>query len=28
LLWVSAAIYVIGFFSAYLLGSILTKLDN
>jgi mercuric ion transport protein len=28
LLWVSAAIYVIGFFSAYLLGPILTKLDN
>jgi mercuric ion transport protein len=27
-LWVSAAIYVIGFFSAYLLGPILTKLDN
>jgi mercuric ion transport protein len=28
LLWVSAAIYAIGFFSAYLLGPILTKLDN
>jgi mercuric ion transport protein len=28
LLWVSAAIYIIGFFSAYLLGPILTKLDN
>ena len=28
LLWVSAVIYTIGFFSAYLLGPILTKLDN
>ena len=28
LLWVSAAIYVAGFFSAYILGPILTKLDN
>ena len=28
LLWVSAAIYVIGFFAAYLLGPILTKMDN
>ena len=28
LLWVSAAIYVVGFFSAYLLGPILTRLDN
>jgi len=28
LLWVSAAIYLVGFFSAYLLGPILTKLDN
>jgi mercuric ion transport protein len=28
LLWVSAAIYAIGFFSAYLLGPILSKLDN
>jgi mercuric ion transport protein len=28
LLWVSAAVYVVGFFSAYLLGPILTKLDN
>lgn len=28
LLWVSAAIYIVGFFSAYLLGLILTKLDN
>jgi hypothetical protein len=28
LLWVSATIYVVGFFSAYLLGPILTKLDN
>ena len=28
LLWFSAAIYAIGFFSAYLLGPILTKLDN
>lgn len=28
LLWVSAAIYVVGFFSAYLLGPILTKLDK
>jgi mercuric ion transport protein len=28
LLWVSAAIYVVGFFSAYILGPILTKLDN
>jgi mercuric ion transport protein len=28
LLWVSAALYVIGFFSAYLLGPILTTLDN
>ena len=28
LLWASAAIYVVGFFSAYLLGPILTKLDN
>jgi mercuric ion transport protein len=28
LLWVSAALYLVGFFSAYLLGSILTKLDN
>ena len=28
LLWVSAAIYVAGFFSAYILGPILTKFDN
>jgi mercuric ion transport protein len=28
LLWVSAAIYVVGLFSAYILGPILTKLDN
>jgi hypothetical protein len=28
LLRVSAAIYAIGFFSAYLLGPILSKLDN
>jgi mercuric ion transport protein len=28
LLWVSAAIYSVGFFSAYLLGPILTKLDG
>lgn len=28
LLWVSAAIYIVGFFSAYLLGPILTKLDS
>jgi mercuric ion transport protein len=28
LLWVSATIYLVGFFSAYLLGPILTKLDN
>jgi mercuric ion transport protein len=28
LLWVSAGIYIVGFFSAYLLGPILTKLDN
>jgi fucose permease len=28
LLWVSAAIYVLGFFFAYLLGPILTKLDD
>jgi mercuric ion transport protein len=28
LLWVSASIYVVGFFSAYILGPILTKLDN
>jgi mercuric ion transport protein len=28
LLWVSLAIYVVGFFSAYLLGPILTKLDK
>jgi hypothetical protein len=28
LLWVSAAIYVVGFFSAYILGPILTKFDN
>jgi mercuric ion transport protein len=28
LLWMSAAIYVVGFFSAYLLGPILTKLDD
>lgn len=28
LLWVSAAIYIVGFFSAYLLGPILTRLDN
>jgi len=28
LLWVSAAIYAVGFFSAYLLGPILTRLDN
>jgi mercuric ion transport protein len=28
LLWVSATIYVVGFFSAYVLGPILTKLDN
>lgn len=28
LLWVSAAIYIVGFFSAYLLGPILTRLDS
>ena len=28
LLWVSTAIYSVGFFSAYLLGPILTKLDG
>jgi hypothetical protein len=28
LLWVSAAIYIVGIFSAYLLGPILTRLDN
>lgn len=28
LLWVSAAIYIVGFFVAYALGPILTKLDN
>ena len=28
LLWVSATVYVVGFFSAYLLGPILTRLDN
>ena len=28
LLWVSATIYVVGFFSAFVLGPILTKLDN
>jgi mercuric ion transport protein len=28
LLWASAAIYAVGFFSAYLLGPILTKLDS
>jgi len=28
LLWVSAAIYFVGIFSAYLLGPILTRLDN
>jgi mercuric ion transport protein len=28
LLWFSAAIYVVGFFTAYALGPILTKLDN
>ncbi|HET6932143.1 MAG TPA: hypothetical protein VFI45_17580 [Candidatus Acidoferrum sp.] len=28
LLWVSAAIYIVGFFSAFLLGPILTRLDN
>jgi mercuric ion transport protein len=28
LLWVSVAIYLVGFFSAYLLGPILTKLDK
>ena len=28
LLWVSTAIYLIGFFSAYLLGPILSKLDG
>ncbi|HZR57396.1 MAG TPA: hypothetical protein VFA74_11025 [Terriglobales bacterium] len=27
-LWVSAGIYVIGFFVAYVLGPLLTKLDN
>ena len=27
-LWVSAAIYAVGFFTAYLLGPILTKLDR
>jgi mercuric ion transport protein len=27
LLWISAVIYAVGFFSAYLLGPILTKLD-
>jgi mercuric ion transport protein len=28
LLWIAAAIYAVGFFSAYLLGPILTRLDN
>jgi mercuric ion transport protein len=28
LLWLSATIYAVGFFSAYLLGPILTRLDN
>ena len=28
MLWVSATVYAVGFFSAYLLGPILTKLDN
>jgi mercuric ion transport protein len=28
LLWASAAIYVVGFFTAYILGPILTKLDG
>jgi mercuric ion transport protein len=28
LLWTSATIYAVGFFSAYLLGPILTKLEN
>jgi len=28
LLWISAAIYAVGFFVAYALGPILTKLDN
>jgi mercuric ion transport protein len=28
LLWVSAAIYVVGFFVAFVLGPILSKLDN
>ena len=28
LLWVSAAIYFVGFFSAYILGPILSKLDS
>jgi mercuric ion transport protein len=28
LLWVSAAIYAVGFFTAYVLGPILTKLDG
>jgi mercuric ion transport protein len=28
LLWVSAALYIVGIFSAYLLGPILTRLDN
>jgi hypothetical protein len=27
-IWASAAIYVVGFFSAYILGPILTKLDK
>ena len=28
LLWLSAAIYLVGFFTAYVLGPILTKLDH
>jgi mercuric ion transport protein len=28
LLWISAAIFAVGFFSAYVLGPILTKLDT
>jgi mercuric ion transport protein len=28
LLWISAGIYAIGFFVAYVLGPILTRLDN
>jgi len=28
LLWVSAAFYIVGFFAAFLLGRILTRLDN